>query len=92
VARFILVGRVENRLMSALLASLLRLLCMPEAAALHQSLATTWIPNLVGIEGAMPRFERNALPLARQQAAQISQALQRMDPEAVRPLLSWLAS
>ena len=91
VARFILAGGGEIGLMRAFIASLCRLLAVPEATSLHEALATTWIPNLVGIEGGMPPIHRDDIFRGGPPPAQIAQALRQLaNPDAGRPLLAWL--
>ena len=93
VGRFILVGRVPMDMLRRLLETLFRLLTMPEAADLHANLASTWIPNLVGIEGSMqPVGASEVLPVGTRRA-EIATAVQRLrDPGAGAALAVWLAS
>ena len=93
VGRFILVGRVPLDMLRRLLASLFRLLTMPEAADLHPNLASTWIPNLVGIEGSMEPVGASDVLTGGSRRAEIATAVQQLrGPEAVAPLMAWLAS
>ncbi|WP_437719057.1 hypothetical protein WMF45_23170 [Sorangium sp. So ce448] len=92
VGNFILWSPLSRELMPPFVLSLFRLLLLPEAADLHENLTSTWIPNLVGIEGGMERLVADDVFAGDPLRAQAAGALAQANLPGAGPLLAWVQS
>jgi hypothetical protein len=103
VARYILVTNIYSLVLlmdpappdfiTRLVGGTLRLLQMPHAAALHDPLLHTYLPNLLGLEGgAKPKPASEVLPRLDQRAHAESVLQRYTGPGTTQTLLQWLKS
>jgi hypothetical protein len=93
VAMILLESPIPSESVRLFVQSLFRLLLLPEAADLYQDLTNTWIPNLVGIEGAMDQLSSQDVFRGDPLQVQVVGAIEHMtsEPESGN-LLVWLKS
>lgn len=94
IERIVQYSPIEHSALQQCVHGLLRLLLLPEAADLHDSLVQTWLPNLVGIEGSMePHAAAELVPEAGLRARAVA-ALAHIEggAGAASPIGAWLAA
>lgn len=94
IERIVQYSPIDHSALQQCVHGLLRLLLLPEAADLHDSLVQTWLPNLVGVEGSLePHPAVDLVPEAGLRA-RAAAALAHIDAGAAvtSPFGAWLSA
>lgn len=92
VGKFALLRPVAIELMRPFVQNLFRLLAMPEAKGLHGNLVASWIPNLVGVLGGLPKQRAGDIFPSAADRAQAASRLQGFAGNEPARLIAWLGS